>query len=355
MFTNWPAILRKIAPRGKPEIISGLSGAMPDVIRIANLTTPDRLAQFLAQVAHESDGFRTTVEYASGKAYNGLADLGNRPGTNDGVTYKGRGLIQLTGRANYAEMSKKLGIDLVKNPELAAKFPYAALTAAYFWAGRNLNVYADMNDVKAVTKRINGGYNGLADRIKYLRIAQEELSDVRMAQRRLAELKYPPGGIDGVIGPLTRSAIRDFQDAAKLPVTGSLDDATKKALFAQNAPERPVSKERAALGVDDLIKSGSEVVEGTQQARKGIIGAGLATAATAASEVKEMSGQFSEITEGLRHGVSMLELARDYWYVFAILILCAVICFLLWRAYYGATKAQMSRIKAARDGTNVRV
>lgn len=352
---NWRGILKKIAPNGKSEIINGLAGAMPDVIRIANLTTPNRLAHFFAQLAHESDGFRTTVEYASGRAYNGRKDLGNRPGTNDGVTYKGRGLIQLTGRANYAEMSKKLGVDLIKDPTLAAKFPYAALTAAYFWASRNLNVPADLNDVKAVTKRINGGYNGLSDRIKYLRIAQEELSDVRMAQRRLVDLKYSLGGIDGIIGPLTRSAIRDFQDAAKLPVTGALDDATKKALFAPNAPERPVSKERASLDADDLIKKGSVVVEGTQQARKGIIGAGLATAATAASEVREMSGQVTEISEGLKHGASMAELMRDYWYVFAIFILCAVICFLLWRAYQGATKAQASRINTARDGTNVRI
>jgi putative chitinase len=352
---NWQEVLTKISPRGNASVIKGFAESMPQVIKLANLTTSDRLAQFLAQVAHESDGFRTTVEYASGKAYNGRADLGNRPGTNDGVTYKGRGLIQLTGRANYTDMSKKLGVDFVGNPRLAAQFPWAALIAAQFWRDRNLNALADIGDINAITKRINGGYNGLADRKKYLNIARAEVSDIKLAQRRLTQLNYPPGGIDGVSGPLTRSALRDFQDAAGLKTTGILDGDTKKALFADNAPARPVSQERKALGVKDLIEKGSEVVEGTQEAKKGIIGAGLATAATAVSEVREMSSQVTEISEGLRHGASIWEIAKDYWYVFAIAILCLVVCFLLWRAYRGAKKAQDSRVNAARNGTNVRV
>jgi len=352
---DWKAILKKIAPNGKQAIIDGLAAAMPEVIKVGNLTNSERIAQFLAQVAHESDGFKTTVEYASGKAYNGRADLGNRPGTNDGVTYKGRGLIQLTGRSNYATMGKKLGVDFINNPNLAAQFPYAAITAAQFWSDKNLNVYADVGDINAITRRINGGYNGLADRKMYLARAKDEVSDTKMAQRRLAELNYPPGGVDGVSGPLTRSAIRDFQDAAQLPVSGVLDYATKRALFADNAPTRPVSKERAQLGVADLVAKGSEVVQGTQEAKKGIVGAGIATAAGAAGQIKEISGQVAEIKEGLQSGAGTLELLKDYWYIAVILLLTVLCCYLLWRAYDGANKAESARVKNARTGANVRV
>lgn len=352
---DWKSILKKITPNGKPAIIDGLAAAMPEVIKVANLTSGARLAQFIAQIAHESAGFRTTVEYASGKAYNGRADLGNRPGMNDGVTYKGRGLIQLTGRANYAAMSKKLKVNFVDNPALAAQFPYAALTAAQFWDDKNLNTYADIGDINAITKRINGGYNGLEDRKRYLARAMDEISDTKIAQRRLAELNYPPGGVDGVTGPLTRSAIRDFQDAAELPVTGVLDYATKRALFAENAPRRPVSKERATITAQDLAEKGSEVVGGTLEAKRGIMGAGLATAATAAGQIKEASNQISEIKEGIRSGAGILEVAKDYWYVFVIFALLIVCAFLLLRAYKGASKAEESRVKTARDGTNVRI
>ena len=195
---NWQQILKAIAPNGKPDIIDGFAKAMPEVIKVANLTTSARLANFLAQVAHESDGFRTTEEYASGRAYNGRADLGNRPGTNDGVTYKGRGLIQLTGRSNYASMSKKLNVNFVDNPSIAAQFPYAAEIAAQYWNDKNLNAYADIGDINAITKKINGGYNGLDDRKKYFARAMNEVSDIKMAQRKLQELNYPPGGVDEI-------------------------------------------------------------------------------------------------------------------------------------------------------------
>lgn len=355
MTNDWAKIIKAIAPHGNPAIIRGLANAMPEVIKIAELTSSQRLAQFLAQIAHESDGFKTTVEYASGRAYNGRADLGNRKGTNDGVTFKGRGLIQLTGRDNYTSMSRKLGVDLVGNPSLAAQFPYAAMTAAQFWKDKGLNTWADVGNINAITKRINGGYNGLDARKMYYARAQHEVSDIKMAQRRLHELNYPPGKLDGVSGPLMRSAVRDFQDAAGLPTSGVVDHATKSALFSDAAPARPVSAERAAMSAQALIDGGSTIAAGTQEAKSGILGAGVATAATAAGQVKELSDQVAEIKAGVESGVGMLQLAREYWYVGAIAVLTVVCIFLLWRAYKGAAKAQESRVQTARDGTNVRV
>lgn len=132
------------------------------------VNTPLRIAAFLAQVIHESGGFRYTREIASGNAYEGRKDLGNIfPG--DGGRFKGRGLIQITGRNNYAALSKDLtGKEdtFLKNPDLLAIYPYAMTSAFWFWNSRNLNKYADIQYFETITRRINGGLNGFAERIE---------------------------------------------------------------------------------------------------------------------------------------------------------------------------------------------
>lgn len=126
-----------------------------------------RLAHFTAQLIHESGSFRYMEEIASGKAYEGRLDLGNtQPG--DGVRYKGRGPIQITGRSNYRRYGSKIGIDLVRHPELAA-FPSIGLHLALeYWKATGLNTFADADNVLAITKAINGGTNGLDDRKAHL-------------------------------------------------------------------------------------------------------------------------------------------------------------------------------------------
>ena len=122
-----------------------------------------RLAHFMAQVAHESGGFKYMEEIASGQAYEGRKDLGNtQPG--DGVRYKGRGPIQCTGRANYRTFGRKIGINLERYPEMAANPSIGLHIACVYWGDRNLNALADNDDVVAITKRVNGGTNGLDDR-----------------------------------------------------------------------------------------------------------------------------------------------------------------------------------------------
>lgn len=131
------------------------------------LETPLRLAHFMAQVAHESGGFRYMEEIASGAAYEGRANLGNtQPG--DGKRYKGRGPIQLTGRANYRTFGRKVGIDIEQHPEVVALPSFGLLIACMYWDDRNLNALADADDVEAVTRKVNGGLNGIADRKAYL-------------------------------------------------------------------------------------------------------------------------------------------------------------------------------------------
>jgi len=132
------------------------------------VNTPIRFAAFLANVLHESGCFKYVRELASGEAYEGRKDLGNIY-QGDGKFFKGRGLIQLTGRANYTKISKEWHGDdtLVKTPELLATPENAVRSAYWFWNTNKLSAIADTGDFKKVCKRINGGYNGIAERQKY--------------------------------------------------------------------------------------------------------------------------------------------------------------------------------------------
>lgn len=150
---------------GAPVAIAGELGLTANVhLRTYGiLDTELRLAHFMAQVAHESGGFRYMEEIASGKAYEGRADLGNmQPG--DGVRYKGRGPIQLTGRANYRIYGRALGFDFETHPDMVAIPSVGLLVACRYWREHGLNELADADDVGTITRRINGGTNGLAER-----------------------------------------------------------------------------------------------------------------------------------------------------------------------------------------------
>lgn len=130
------------------------------------INTPQRQAAFLAQLAHESGSLRYVREIASGEAYEGRKDLGNTQ-AGDGVKFKGRGLIQITGRANYEALGIALNYDFINDPLALEKPGAAALSAGWFWNKTKLNELADVNDFKKITKRINGGYNGLKDRCEH--------------------------------------------------------------------------------------------------------------------------------------------------------------------------------------------
>lgn len=125
------------------------------------------LAHFLAQATKETGGFQFFVEIASGKAYEGRKDLGNTiPGY--GVKYKGHGIFQLTGYDNYVQYSKHIGLDLVNNPKRAAEPDLSVYIACEFWERKGLTELALKDNVTAVTKKVNGGDNGLDERIMYL-------------------------------------------------------------------------------------------------------------------------------------------------------------------------------------------
>ena len=122
-----------------------------------------RESAFLGQVLWESGNLRYTKEIASGIEYEGRKDLGDtHPG--DGVKYKGRGLIQITGESNYKEISNVFGEDFINHPELLETPRFACKSAAWWFKHHGLNELADKGNFRAITKIVNGGYNGLAGR-----------------------------------------------------------------------------------------------------------------------------------------------------------------------------------------------
>ena len=144
------------------------------------IDTPLRLAHFFAQVLHESGGLRYTEEIASGAAYDTGAKarmLGNTPARDgDGEKYKGRGLIQITGRYNYNMLNRWLNkpeLDVYHYPRLLKRPDLAVLSAIHFWRVRNLNTLADEDNFMAVTRAVNGGIRGLTDRHELLERAKD--------------------------------------------------------------------------------------------------------------------------------------------------------------------------------------
>ena len=162
--------LHTIMPHARSKVDTYLA-PLNDAMDEFEINTPQRQAAFLAQVAHESGEFRYVEELASGEAYEGRSDLGNVV-EGDGVRFKGRGLIQITGRANYASCGSALGIDLLAEPELLETPVNACRSAAWFWSTHGLNELADADNFRKITLRINGGLNGQEDRLAYWELAK---------------------------------------------------------------------------------------------------------------------------------------------------------------------------------------
>jgi putative chitinase len=147
-----------------------------------DIGTPARQAAFLAQVGHESGRLVYVRELWNPVTcpwqarYEGREDLGNTE-EGDGFRFRGRGLIQLTGRANYAACGKALGLDLLQQPELLEEPGHAAMSAAWYWASHGCNALADQDDFRAITLRINGGLNGYDDRVALHARAKEILGE----------------------------------------------------------------------------------------------------------------------------------------------------------------------------------
>ncbi|WP_371868928.1 glycoside hydrolase family 19 protein [Duganella lactea] len=174
------AQLQQIMPLAGQRRIALYLAPLAAAMAEFGINTRPRAASFLAQVGHESGQLQFVRELASGAAYDTgtlAARLGNTPEADgDGQRYKGRGLIQITGRTNYAACGAALGLDLLAQPELLEQPVNACRSAAWFWRTHGLNELADAGDQVRVTRRINGGTNGLAERLALFAVAQRVLA-----------------------------------------------------------------------------------------------------------------------------------------------------------------------------------
>ena len=272
------AILKKVFPKAKTP--KKLFDAMDELFPKYSVDTPERIAGFLAQCGHESGGFRFVEEnlnYSAkaldsvfGKYFkNGGRDAkeyarkpekianvvyGNRMGngdedSGDGWQFKGRGYIQLTGRNNYTSFAESVDMDLDECIDYL-KTPKGALESAlWFWDTNKLNKYCDKHDVKGMTKRVNGGYNGLEDREEKWEKVLELLGGASAEPAEVEEITYTlrvgstgPDvekmqnalGLsgDGIFGPGTKRAVKMFQHNNGLTADGIAGPATLGKLYA---------------------------------------------------------------------------------------------------------------------------
>lgn len=169
-----------IAPKKYDAKSKSITDALNATFDKYAINTNLRICHFLAQILHESGAFHYAVEIwgntVAQQAYDTRVDLGNTPEHDgDGYKYRGRGWIQVTGKSNYKFVSKELGQDFVENPDLLGIEPWAGLSAGWYWNKRKLNEWADKDDILTITKKVNGGYNGIDHRKMWLMKAKQIL------------------------------------------------------------------------------------------------------------------------------------------------------------------------------------
>lgn len=182
--------LRAIVPTLSEQRAAWVLAGMEEAANWADVTTRKRLAAFIAQWAHESAGFKYLREIwgptPAQVRYEGRADLGNTQ-RGDGQRYCGRGWAQLTGRFNYRKYGQMLGLPLETQPELAERPDVAWRIAAAYWRDHNINTLADAGDFEAVTRKVNGGLNGYADRLAYYQRALQVIPEQSAGQVLLVD------------------------------------------------------------------------------------------------------------------------------------------------------------------------
>jgi putative chitinase len=223
MATEFTRALKRLWPKASASLIDAMVASAPQVFQRYGINTPLRLAHFMAQISHESNGGtvaaenlsyttpqriasvwprRFTVDSAqayvrnprklASKVYNGR--MGNRPGTEDGYTYRGRGLLQLTGRSAYEEMGQLVGLDLTRNPDLVFSPRYALEIAAAEFKKLGCIPFCDRDDLRKVTLRVNGGTTGLDDRRDWLTRWKQALPDLPGDPEEIEENEQTPRG-----------------------------------------------------------------------------------------------------------------------------------------------------------------
>lgn len=377
--------VKRLWPNATDAVISGLLDTWDEQVQIADLTTARRCKHYLGQISEECQAgtrFVENLRYVSAeriakvwptrfniataaayvrrpealanKVYNGR--MGNRAGSNDGWTFRGRGPKMITGR----DMYEKYG--LVDDPEKAADPKTGFILAAKIWRDKRCNEAADRDSYQDVTRRINGGLINLQNRIEWtnkwetvfnpimgtnLRLGSEG-PKVRTMQQRLKELNYQPGKVDGQFGGETRKAVLDFQARNDLRTTGEVDSRTYDLILSSEAQPRTVSSQRAEATISDLREEGSQTIATADTIKTASVGLGLIGAGNQLGVVETAKGyveQFSVLKEVLTTAQDLVGWAAGYWPVWIILA-----ALLLWR--YGHL-IQKLRLRSHQTGQDV--
>jgi len=230
------------------------------VMEIYEIDTPLRASAFLAQIAHESAELRFMEEIwgptAQQKKYEPPSEVAKRLGNTqpgDGFRYRGRGPIQITGRFNYKKFGDLLGVDLVGNPDLASTPQFAFSTAGVFWKMNGLNELADVQDFTAITRRINGGLNGLAERQKYYEIAKNVLGSEEPDDFAFSAVAVTPGAGDA---PVNEASVLPPTTLARGFESIEMDSTGATVTSAASQDEtRPVAKKNLANRMGSLFRN----------------------------------------------------------------------------------------------------
>lgn len=377
--------IKKVAPHSKFDLAQAVVDAVSDgSFAKVGITNAQRFSHFMSQILHESGGLTireeslnyrsperimkifgvgnhsARVTWDEARALVGkpeaLAervygiksaksrDLGNtEPG--DGWRFRGSGPIQITGRSIYREMTKMLrklfGVptesadeefDLEANPELARTPRIGILVALAFWHQRQLNDEADRDDILTITKRINGGRNGLEDRRQYLQKCKAVFKDGQVlkglyidargprvkALQELLSLKGYPLLADGVFGQQTRRVVIAFQIDQGLEPDGIVDDHVWNVL----EKAEPIVRSREEDGMQDLRERGSRIV--TEADKSQVIAVGTAITGvggalkTATENVEAVKSAANSITETIPLITIIIEFASNNWWLLAL-------------------------------------
>jgi putative chitinase len=242
MITN--DALRRIMPRLSGERCTQYLPHLQQAMEEFGISEPLRKAAFLAQIAHESGEFRFMEEIwgptDAQRRYEPQSELAQRLGNTevgDGKRFKGRGPIQVTGRANYQRYGQLLGIDLVNNPVLAASPEVSFRIAGLYWQKNGLNELADQEMFKSITKRINGGFNGLEDRRRYYETARNVLG-----VHALRGIGPEDTGDDTAIPRFTRG----LDSAGEITPTGVQRGSARRVMIGVKKDQVAASHRRAA-------------------------------------------------------------------------------------------------------------
>lgn len=285
--------VRQVAPQARDNYLDALRDGGP-LFQRHGIDSALRMTHFLAQALHETGGFRVLREnmtYSASRLVQvfgvnrhsaaitsaqatqlagdgeriaervyGLGnprkarELGNtRPG--DGFLYRGNGVLQTTGRGSHRRMGQACGVDFENDPDLVTAPEHALKPALTEWSDGNLNAAADRNDLRTITRRINGGFNGLAEREAWFNrlwplLKESGDSDeawragaqddrVSQLQADLNDLGADPRlDVDGRYGPATRRAVREFQAVAGITADGIAGPVTEAAIQTRLASTR---------------------------------------------------------------------------------------------------------------------